>query len=52
MEFANWLETVLNSRTFLDKANEFIEIEQQLKNEPAGQKRSELVEKASKLRSG
>lgn len=50
--FAGWLETVLGSRTFLDKANEFIHIAQQLKNEPTGPKRNELVERSSKLRYG
>ena len=52
IEFANWIETVLSSKTFLDKANEFIEIERQLKNEPVGQRRSEHVEKSSKIRYG
>lgn len=51
-EFANWLEKVLNSRIFLDKANEFVFIERELKDEPVGQRRSELVEKSSKLRYG
>lgn len=51
-EFANWLEKVLNSRIFLDKANEFLFIERELKDEPVGQRRSELVEKSSKLRYG
>ena len=52
IEFANWIEKVLSSRTFLNKANEFIEIEQQLKSEPVGQKRSELVERSSKIKYG
>ena len=52
LEFASWIEKVLSSRTFLDKANEFIEIERQLKNEPVGQRRSELVEKSSKIKYG
>jgi hypothetical protein len=52
IEFARWIETVLSSRTFLDKANEFIEIERQLKSEPIGQRRSELVEKSSKIKYG
>jgi len=50
--FASWLETILGSRTFLDKANEFLQIMQQLKNEPTGPKRNELVERSSKLRYG
>ncbi|MDQ6758198.1 MAG: hypothetical protein M3004_14845 [Bacteroidota bacterium] len=52
IQFANWIVTVLSSRTFLDKANEFIKIEQQLKNEPVGQRRSELVDKSSKIKYG
>lgn len=51
-EFARWIETVLSSRTFLDKANEFIKIKQQLKHEPVGKKRSELIEKSSKIKYG
>jgi hypothetical protein len=43
IEFASWTEHVLNSRTFLDKANEFIEIKRKLKTQPVGQKRIELV---------
>lgn len=52
IEFASWIETVLHSREFLDKANEFIKIKQQLKNEPVGQRRSELVQKTSKIKYG
>ena len=51
-EFASWLEVVLKSRTFLDKANEFIKIEQQLKNEPIGPIRSKLVQKSSMIKYG
>lgn len=50
IEFAMWLERVLKSKAFLDKANEFIQIQQQLKNEPVGQRRSALVERSSKIK--
>jgi hypothetical protein len=52
IEFASWTENILSSRTFLDKANEFIEIERKLKNEPVGQKRTELVNRLSKIKYG
>lgn len=41
-EFASWAESVLNNRKFVDKANEFLEIERELKNEPVGQNRAAL----------
>lgn len=50
IEFSTWIETVLNNRGFLDKANEFIEVEQQLKFEPVGKNRNELVERSSKTK--
>ena len=50
VEFAAWIEKILNSREFLDKANEFIQLEQELKNEPVGKKRTELVERLSKIK--
>jgi hypothetical protein len=50
--FANWLETVLQSRLFLDKANEFIELERQLKNESVGKRRTEIVGRISKIKYG
>ena len=52
IEFASWLEKVLSSRRFLDKANEFIDIERQVKNEPVGQKRTRLVNRLSKIKYG
>lgn len=52
IEFASWMEQILSSRTFLDKANEFIEIERQLKTEPVGEKRTELVNRLSKIKYG
>ena len=52
IEFASWTQNVLSSRTFLDKANEFIEIERKLKTEPVGQKRTELVNRLSKIKYG
>lgn len=50
--FASWIETVLNDRKFLDKANEFVDIEQKLKNEPVGPSRSRLVDRLSKIKYG
>ncbi len=52
IEFASWTEKVLSSRTFLDKANEFIEIERKLKTQPVGEKRTELVNQLSKIKYG
>lgn len=49
VDFAIWVETILQSKTFLDKVNEFIELEQRLKKEPVGKKRSELVDRHSKI---
>lgn len=50
LEFASWLENILNNQTFLSKVNEFIEIEQKLKTEPVGKKRTELVNRLSKIK--
>lgn len=50
IEFGEWIEAVLQSRTFLDKANEFIELERQLKDEPTGKRRSEIVNRLSKIK--
>jgi hypothetical protein len=52
IEFANWTENVLSSREFLDKANEFVEIERKLITEPIGKKRTELVNQLSKIKYG
>ena len=52
IEFASWTQKILSSRTFLDKANEFINIERELKNEPVGKKRTELVNRLSKIKYG
>ena len=52
IEFASWTEKILSGRTFLDKANEFFEIERELKNEPVGKKRTELVNRLSKIKYG
>lgn len=49
-EFGEWVETVLQSCIFLDKANEFIELERQLKDEPVGKRRSEIVNRLSKFK--
>jgi hypothetical protein len=52
IEFAGWAAKTLSSREFLEKANEFIEIERQLKNEPVGQRRTELVNRSSRIKYG
>ena len=52
IEFAGWAEKVLNSRTFLDKVNEFIEIEQALKTEVEGQQRHTLLNRLSIIKFG
>jgi hypothetical protein len=52
IEFASWAENVLSRRTFLDKANKFIEIERKLKTEPVGQKRTELLNQFLKIKYG
>ena len=49
-EFGEWVETVLQSCIFLDKANEFIELERQLKDEPVGKRRSEIVNRLLKIK--
>jgi hypothetical protein len=51
-DFSIWIESILNSRLFLDKANEFIEIQRKLKTEPVGQTRTKLVNRLSKLHMG
>ena len=48
--FAIWITEKLQTRIFLDKTNRFIEIEQILKTEPVGQKRTKLVNELSKLK--
>ena len=50
--FTGWTENVLSSRAFLDKANEFVEIERKLVTEPVGQKRNALVNQLSKIKYG
>ena len=52
IKFASWTDNVLSSRSFLDKANEFIKIEQKLKTEPIGKNRTELVNQLSKMKYG
>jgi hypothetical protein len=43
--FAEWIEGIFNNLTFLKEAEEFIQIERQLKNIGVGKKRSDLVER-------
>ena len=50
IEFVSWTEEILSSRTFLNKAYEFIDIERKLKTEPVGKKRTELVNRLSKIK--
>jgi hypothetical protein len=49
-EFGEWLETVLQSRTFLDKANNFIEISRQLKIESEVEKRGDLIKRLNEIK--
>jgi len=49
-EFGEWLETVLQSRTFLDKANNFIEISRQLKIESELEKRGDLIKRLYEIK--
>ncbi|MGB3229151.1 MAG: hypothetical protein WBB02_14350 [Saprospiraceae bacterium] len=49
-DFGDWVETILQSRIFLDKANEFVELERQLKIEPVGKRRTEIVNRLSRLK--
>jgi hypothetical protein len=51
-DFSFWIESILNSRLLLDKANEFIEIERKLKTEPVGQIRTKLVNRLSEIKWG
>jgi len=52
IEFASWTAMILSRREFFDKANEFIEIERELVNEPVGKRRTELVNRSSKIKYG
>ncbi|MBK9729670.1 MAG: hypothetical protein IPO86_16330 [Saprospiraceae bacterium] len=49
-DFGEWVETILQSRIFLDKVNEFVELERQLKIEPVGKRRTEIVNRLSRLK--
>jgi hypothetical protein len=44
-DFAQWLDQFMKSEKFMKIANEFIKIETQLKTEPTGRKRSQLVKR-------
>ncbi len=48
-DFTDWLEKFVTSEKFYKCANEFIEIETKLKNEPVGPKRSALVNRRYSL---
>lgn len=49
LEFADWVEVVLKSQIFLNKLEEFIQIEQKLATEPVGTIRTELVKRLSEI---
>jgi len=51
-EFSDWTESVFTSGLFLEKANEFIKIGHALKKEPVGTRRTELVNRLSKIKYG
>ncbi|MBK9213696.1 MAG: hypothetical protein IPO14_12315 [Saprospiraceae bacterium] len=46
IEFASWLTNILSSQEFLNKREEYIQIERKLLTEPVGKVRSELVERS------
>ena len=50
--FAIWVAQILQTRLFLDKANKFIELNQQIKTEPVGEKRTQLVAALWELKYG
>jgi hypothetical protein len=50
LEFAEWIEIVLQNRIFLDKANEFVALERQLKDEPIGKRRTQILNRLSKIK--
>ncbi len=49
IDFAAWLKAILTSEQFYKLANEFIDIEARLKEEPVGPDRSALVQRLSSL---
>ena len=49
LNFSNWLDSFLHGRSFIDAANQFIEIQKELKILPVGKKRSNLIAKESRL---
>lgn len=49
LDFSSWLDTFLKSKPFNDAANQFIEIQKQLKILPVGKKRSSLIRKEIEL---
>ena len=52
VEFANWVDSILNTKSFLDKANEFIDIKQKLITEPVGEKRTKLIKRLYTIQYG
>ncbi|MGB0871030.1 MAG: hypothetical protein ACPGSD_15670 [Flavobacteriales bacterium] len=49
IEFAEWLELYMKSESFVEFANEIIEIQDSLINLPGGKRRSELFERRGQL---
>ena len=49
LDFSNWLNGFLKSKLFYEGANQFIEIQKQLKILPVGKKRSLLINKEAEL---
>lgn len=49
-EFSNWINKILNTQTFREKATAFINLERKLIDEPAGQKRTELINKIERIK--
>ncbi len=52
MDFAQFVEEVLQSRQFLDKANEYTSIQQQIEDKPVGKVRDALLERSYKIKYG
>lgn len=50
IEFAGWIEKILSSRNFLDKANEFVEIERKRTSETVCQMRTEIINRFWKIK--
>lgn len=49
IEFAKWVELVLQSSPFLEKANEFVLLQKQLKTEPYGENKIAMYKRVSEI---